>query len=354
MYDFIIIGAAQAGLSMAYQLNQLGKKYLVLDKENEVGASWLNRWDSLTLFTPSEFNNMEGLEFPKPKGHYPDKNEVAEYFKAYVKRFDIPIEFNTLVTEIKDKTDYFIVEHENGFYETENVIVATGPFHIPYTPPFANKIDKNIFQIHSNFYQNPSQLQDGTAMVVGGGDSGYQILDEVSDTDRKVYFSGDTTVKSLPQEFLGKTLWWWFTKTGYLNFSKDSWIGKRINNAKQPVIGVDVKGILGKENVHPVGKSLDAKEQMIKTEKGEIYDIKNIIWATGYRPKFDWIEGLELDKDGYPVHERGVSNINGLYFIGLPWLHTRASATLGGIKKDAKYLGKYIKQKSKTQQKSLA
>ncbi|WP_127844396.1 flavin-containing monooxygenase [Psychroflexus aestuariivivens] len=354
MYDFIIIGAAQAGLSMAYQLDQLGKKYLVLDKENEVGASWLNRWDSLTLFTPSEFNNMEGLKFPKPKGHYPDKYEVAEYFKAYVKKFDIPIEFNTLVTKIEDKTDYFIVEHEGGFYETENVIVATGPFHIPYTPPFADKIDKSIFQIHSNFYQNPSQLQVGTAMVVGGGDSGYQILDEVSDTDRKVYFSGDTSVKTLPQEFLGKTLWWWFTKTGYLNFSKDSWIGKQINSAKQPVIGVDVKGILKKKNVHPVGKSLDAKAEMIKTEAAELNDVKNIIWATGYRPKFDWIEGLELDKDGYPVHERGVSNIDGLYFIGLPWLHTRASATLGGIKKDANHLGKYIAKKSKKKEKSIA
>ncbi|MFD0933478.1 flavin-containing monooxygenase [Psychroflexus salinarum] len=345
MYDFIIIGAAQAGLSMAYELEQLGKNYLVLDKEEEVGASWLKRWDSLTLFTPSEFNNLKGMDFPKPKGHYPNKYEVADYFKAYVEKFNIPIEFQTLVTEIQDKTDYFIIKHKEGFYEAEQVIIATGPFHIPYTPPFYTKIDSSIFQIHSDYYKNPDQLQSGKALVVGGGDSGYQILDEISNTDRDVYFSGDTNVKTLPQEFLGKTLWWWFTKTGYLSFGKDSWLGKKISESKQPVIGVDVKRILNKGNVIPVGKTVDAKQKIIITEETKLADVKNIVWATGYRPKFDWIEGLELDKNGYPVHERGVSNVDGLYFIGLPWLHTRASATLGGIKKDADYLGDYIKHK---------
>ncbi|NEV93786.1 NAD(P)-binding domain-containing protein [Psychroflexus sp. YR1-1] len=350
MYDFIIIGAAQAGLSMAYELEQQKKNYIVLDKEKEIGASWLKRWDSLRLFTPSEFNNLKGMDFPKPRGHYPNKYEVADYFKAYVKNFEIPIRFDTLVTEIQDKTDYFVVKHEDGSFEARQVIVATGPFHIPYTPPFYKKIDASIFQIHSDYYKNPGQLQDGKAMVVGAGDSGYQILDEISDTPRDVYFSGDTEVKTLPQEFLGKTLWWWFTKTGYLSFGKDSWLGKKISESKQPVIGVDVKGILNKDNVIPVGKTVDAKQELIITEEVKLDDIKNIIWATGYRPKFDWIEGLELDKHGYPVHERGISNVEGLYFIGLPWLHTRASATLGGIKKDADYLGGFIKHKASNQE----
>ena len=354
MYDFIIIGAAQAGLSMAYELEQMGKNYLVLDKENEVGASWLKRWDSLELFTPSEFNNLKGMDFPKPKGHYPNKYEVADYFKSYVEFFNIPIRFKTLVTEIQDKTDYFIIKHEDGFYEAEQVIIATGPFHIPYTPPFHTKIDPSIIQIHSDYYKNPEQLQEGKAMVVGAGDSGYQILDEISKTNRDVYFSGETDVKTLPQEFLGKTLWWWFTKTGYLSFSKESWLGKKISQSKQPVIGVDVKGILNRENVIPVGKTLDAKQKLIVTEQAKLVDIKTIIWATGYRPKFDWIEGLELDKSGYPVHHRGVSNVDGLYFIGLPWLHTRASATLGGIQKDADFLGNYIKDKTKKKESVLA
>ena len=123
-------------------------------------------------------------------------------------------------------------------------------------------------------------------------------------------------------------------------------IGKMISKSKQPVIGVDVKGILNRKNVIPVGKTIDAENETIITENQSIKDVKNIIWATGYRPNFNWIEGIELDKEGYPVHKRGVSNTNGLYFIGLPWLYTRGSATLGGIKKDADYLAEHISKAS--------
>ena len=220
--------------------------------------------------------------------------------------------------------------------------MATGPFHIPYTPPFYKKLSDRIVQIHSNYYKNPDQLKKGNTLVVGAGDSGFQILDEISASGQKTYFSGATNVKVLPQEFLGKTLWWWFSKTGFLNFSKDSWIGKKINNSRQPIIGTNVKEILSRKNVEAVGKTIDAEGGTISTEKKELTDINNIIWATGYRPNFSWIDGLELTKEGYPKHKRGVSNTKGLYFIGLPWLHTRGSATLGGIKNDAKYLSDFI------------
>lgn len=345
VYDFIIVGAAQAGLSMAYELKQLNKSFLVLDKENEIGASWLKRWDSLRLFTPTEFNNLKGLEFPAKEGHYPNKYEVADYFKQYVTKFNIPVQLDTLVKRIDKSDGVFKLETDQGEFYAQQVVIATGPFHIPYTPRFAKKIDESIYQSHSNFYKNPDKLNDGPSMVVGAGDSGYQILDEISaHSTQPVYFAGETNVSTLPQEIMGKTLWWWFTKFGYLSFSKDSWIGKHISQGKQPIIGTDVKGILKRENVIPVGKCLDAEGKTIITEKKKLAHIQNIVWATGYRPNFSWIEGIELDKDGYPIHHRGVSNSKGLYFIGLPWLHTRGSATLGGIKKDATYLAEYIQK----------
>ena len=282
------------------------------------------------------------MEFPAEKGHYPSKTEVAKYFKDYVEEFDFPIKLNTFIGNISKESEHFILKSPQGDLEARNVVIATGPFHIPYTPPFSKKIDEDIFQIHSNYYKNPDQLQEGKAMVVGAGDSGFQILDEVSQDNRGVYFSGNTDVKVLPQEILGKTLWWWFTKSGFLSFSRDTWLGKKISKSRQPVIGTPVKEILERDNVEPVGKTKDAEGELIHTEKKKIRDLKNIIWATGYRPNFSWIEGLELAKNGYPEHYRGVSNIEGLYFIGLPWLHTRGSATLGGIKKDAKYLSDYI------------
>ena len=343
MKDFVIIGAAQAGLSMAYHLKKNDKDFLIIDKENEIGASWLNRWNSLKLFTPTEFNHLEGMPFPAPKGHYPDKYEVANYFKAYAAKFDFPVQLNTLAESIEKSGDGFVVKTSEGDVKCKEVIIATGPFHIPYTPKFHNNISEDIFQIHSNYYKSPDQLQDGETLVVGGGDSGFQILDEISKhTENTTYFSGNTDIRTLPQEILGKTLWWWFTITGFLSFSKNSWIGKRISSSKQPIIGTDVQDILDRNNVKTVGYTIDASQNTVKTTKKTLSNIKNIVWATGYKPNFKWINNIELTKDGYPKHHRGISTTKGLYFIGLPWLHTRGSATLGGIKKDAKYLAQKI------------
>jgi len=122
-------------------------------------------------------------------------------------------------------------------------------------------------------------------------------------------------------------------------------LGKKISQSRQPVIGTDVKKILNRKNVIPVGRTNDAYQHQIETDEKSISDLKNIVWATGYRPNFSWIKGLELTHESYPKHKRGISSMKGLYFIGLPWLHTRGSATLGGIKKDAKYLKKYIHKK---------
>lgn len=347
MLDFVIIGGAQAGLSMAYHLKKMEKSFIVVDGEEEIGASWLNRWDSLKLFTPTEYNHLPGLKFNAPKGHYPSKYEVSNYFKSYVKKFDIPVQLNTLVTSVKKSAKGFHALYNEGEIVAKNVIVATGPFHIPYTPPCHTKLSDEVLQMHSNYYKNSEQLQEGDVLVVGGGDSGYQILDEIS-KDKKsntVYFSGDTKVKTLPQQFLGKTLWWWFTLIGFLKFNKYSWIGKKISTSLQPVIGTDVKEILSRENVVTVGRTKDALDNEVVFENKKVTSIKNIIWATGYRPNFKWIEGLELDADNYPKNYRGVSNIEGLYFIGLPWMYTRGSATLGGVSKDASYLANVISEK---------
>ena len=347
MLDYIVVGGAQAGLSIAYHLKQMDKKFMVIDGSTEIGASWLDRWDSLKLFTPTEYNHLPGLQFNAPKGHYPSKFEVADYFKSYVKKFDIPVQLNTLITSIRKTEQGFHVTSKDDEFLARNVVIATGPFHTPYTPPCNTKVAKSTVQMHSNFYKGTHQLQSGDALVVGGGDSGYQILDEISkDESIKVYFSGDTTVKSIPQKILGKTLWWWFTLIGFLSYNKYSWIGKKINSLKPPIIGTDVKEILSRKNVFAMGRTKDALNDDVMFESEKISTIKNIFWATGYRPNFNWIEGLELDEDGYPKNFRGVSNIDGLYFIGLPWMYTRGSATLGGVSKDASYLADLMVEKA--------
>lgn len=353
MTNYIIIGAGQAGLAIAYYLNKQNLNYVIVDANSETGAPWLKRWDSLKLFTPSEFNNLPGMKFPHKKGHYANKYEVANYLKAYVKKFNMPIEFNHKITSLKKENGVFKLKSDTKEFEAKNVIVATGPFHKPFTPKCHAKISDDILQIHSEHYKSPNQLQDGNTLVVGAGDSGVQILNEISKTDRTVYFSGNTNINSIPQEILGKTLWWWFSRVGFLSAHKYSWIGKKLSTGGQPVIGTDVKTLFKKDNVVCVGRTLDADKTIIEFEKQNIDDIKNIVWATGFKPNFQWIEDIELDDSHYPKNYRGVSNIEGLYFLGLPWLYTRGSATLGGVKKDAKYLSKYITKKEKLTKKDV-
>ncbi|MDA9340048.1 NAD(P)/FAD-dependent oxidoreductase [Polaribacter sp.] len=355
MKDYIIIGAGQSGLAIAYYLHKQNVNYLVVDANTEIGAPWLKRWDSLKLFTPSEFNSLPGLKFPHEKGHYADKYEVADYLKSYVAEFHIPVAFNHKITSLKKENGVFKLKSNLKEFEAKNVLIATGPFHKPFTPSCHLKISEAILQVHSEHYKSTAQLQEGATLVVGAGDSGVQILSEISKTNTQVYFSGNTNITSLPQEILGKTLWWWFHKVGFLTANKYSWIGKMLSKTAQPVIGTDVKTLFKKENITCVGRTLDANEQTITFEKQEVTDIKNIVWATGFKPNFSWIDGIELDESNYPKNYRGVSKtIDGLYFLGLPWLYTRGSATLGGVQRDAKYLKKHLFGKSKKKQKKQA
>lgn len=346
MKNYIIIGAGQSGLAIAYYLSKQNANYLIVDANSEVGAPWLKRWDSLKLFTPSEFNSLPGLEFPHKKGYYANKYEVAAYLKGYVSKFDIPVEFNHKITSLKKENGIFKLESNLKTFEAKNVIVATGPFHKPFTPHCHTKISKDVLQIHSEHYKSPDQLKEGATLVVGAGDSGVQILNEISKTNTPVYFSGNTNIVSLPQEILGKTLWWWFNKVGFLTANKYSWIGEKLSKTGQPVIGTDVKTLFKKQNITCVGRTLDANEETIIFEKQKVNDIKNIVWATGFKPNFNWIDRIELDESMYPKNYRGVSEtIDGLYFLGLPWLYTRGSATLGGVKRDAEYLNEYLFEK---------
>ena len=340
MFDYIIVGAGQAGLSMAYHLTQANANFLMLDSAEEIGVSWLKRWDSLKLFTPTEFNHLPGMSFPAAKGHYPDKYDVANYFKSYVENFKFPIKLGEKVLKVVQSNDVFDVQCLEHSYQCKQVIIASGPFHTPFIPPCHKSLSSDIKQIHSRDYRNPEQLVEGDTLVVGAGDSGFQILKEIAEYSKNshVYFSGSTSSLTIPQEFLGKTVWWWFKLFGVLSVNKFSWIGKKLKQKMQPVIGIDIKSLLSSSNITAVGHTLDASENTVSCQLAKLDTIKNIIWSTGFRADFSWIEDIKLDEQGYPVNYRGIGSTKGMYFIGLPWMYTRGSATLGGVHKDAAYL----------------
>ncbi|WNC67172.1 NAD(P)/FAD-dependent oxidoreductase [Thalassotalea nanhaiensis] len=341
MYDYIVVGGSQAGLAMAYNLKKLGARFLIVDSGEQVGSAWLNRWDSLTLFTPKQYNGLPGLSYEGPN-EYPTKYDVAAYLTKYVSTFELPLQLETRVDALHKTNNHYVLDTSMGELHCKNVVVATGPFHTPFIPDFAENLGAGITQLHSSEYKNPKQLQQGDTLVVGGGDSGVQILSEIADSGCQCYSSGISNLSSLPQSFLGKTLWWWLKTTGVLSLSKYSFLGKQIAKRMQPVIGTNVKKLLARDNVQQVGRTISAKSNSIAFTDVELDSIKNIVWATGYKPDFTWLGNVKLDEHGYPENHRGVSSVQGLYFIGLPWMHTRGSATLGGVGKDAEYLHQYI------------
>jgi putative flavoprotein involved in K+ transport len=232
----------------------------------------------------------------------------------------------------------FKVTTNNGNYVAEKVVVATGPFQKPYIPPFAESLSDKVYQVHTSRYLNPSQLQEGSVLVVGAGNSGAQIAVELSE-DREVYLSVGHKMKFFPLEIMGKSIFWWFKKLGLLNVHINSSLGQFISKQSDPIFGKELKHLIqeGKIKIKPRTESILG--DVISFADNSQIQVQNVIWATGFYSDYSWIQIPNvLDHRGKPIHQRGVTSVKGLYFLGLPWQYRRGSALIGGVGADAEYL----------------
>lgn len=338
MYDTIVIGAGQAGLAIGYYLKQSNHHFILLDKGSEVGESWKNRYDSLVLFTPRMYNSLPGMPFEGEKHGFPSKDEVAAYLKQYVDRFNIPIHFHTEVVKVSKLNDHFFIKTKQEEYRAKNIVIATGSFQIPNIPVFSKDLPVTINQLHSSQYKNESQLVDGNVLVVGGGNSGAQIAVELS-KERDIYLAVSKRLRFIPLVFMRKSIFWWFEKLGILKVTSQSLLGRIIQKQGDPVFGLQLKQAIKKNEVKVTKRVIGANKDELLFEDHISLKVNNIIWATGYKTEFPWlqIDGL-VDTEGKVIHHRGVSKTKGVYFIGLPWQHRRGSAILQGVGDDAKYI----------------
>ncbi|MEX2536903.1 MAG: NAD(P)/FAD-dependent oxidoreductase [Trueperaceae bacterium] len=234
--DVIVIGGGQAGLALGYYLKQLGVRFSILDGADEIGAAWRSRWDSLTLFTPSQWARLPGLPFPKPSDSYPSKDEVADYLKRYAEQFELPVDLNSRVVGLKRRDHTFLVQTETAELEATQVVVATGPFQRPLVPALGLELDEEVVQLHSSGYRNPHSLPPGEVLVVGAGNSGMQIAEEIA-ASRKVILSQGRTLPIVPRRVLGRSLFWWLEITGLMNVPACSALGRRMSSNDEVVIG---------------------------------------------------------------------------------------------------------------------
>lgn len=342
-YDVIIIGAGQAGLSLGYYLSRQGRNFLLLEKGSVPGQAWADRWDSLRLFTPARYSELPGLPFPGDPDHLPEKNEVTSYFAQYAQTHKLPIQFHTTVSAVRTCSAGYEVVTDQGTLQAAHVVVATGAFQAPAVPGFARSLPGHVHQLHSTEYRNPSSLKPGAVLVVGTGNSGVQIAEELAAT-REVYLSGPEP-KAFPRQFLGKDLFWWGYALGLCSVTVDSRIGRKLKEKAggDPLVGINLKEVLARTGIRRVGRVTAAEGDMVLTVEGKRLQVPNIIWCTGFRPDFSWIELPVFEAGGYPRQYRGVvAEAPGLYFLGLRRMYRADSHLLGGVGHDAEYLAGVI------------
>lgn len=400
-HSVIIVGGGQAGLSASYYLQQQGVDHLVLEKHS-VTHTWRNqRWDAFSLVTPNwqcalpGYTYVDDFKGADPHG-FMKKDEINEYLAGFVKSVNAPVREGVTVQRVVPRAiGGFEVHTSQGEFSADQVIVASGGYHTPIIPRLAERLPVGIHQMHSEQYRNPEALPAGNVLVVGSGQSGAQIAEDLHLAGRKVYLAvGDAP--RCARFYRGKDVVDWLAQMGYYEIGVDTHPlregvrdntnhyvtgrdgGRDIDLRKFALEGMELFGRLdGLQGTRMqfapnLAESLDSadavynringsidkfiEQNAIDAPPGERYQplwepeqersevdleaagITSIIWCIGFSPDFTWVEAPVFNGRGHPGHQRGVTAQPGLYFLGLPWLYTWGSGRFSGVAKDAQYL----------------
>jgi putative flavoprotein involved in K+ transport len=340
-YEIAVVGAGQAGLAIGHLLARHERDFVILERAGEIAPAWRERWDSLTLFTPRRYSALPGLPFPGDPDGYPARNEVIAYLERYAETFELPVELNSEANELERGDDgRFQLDVDGRTISVEQVVVASGPFQTPDVPKLAERLDLDLLQTHAVGYRRPEEVPDGTVLVVGGGNTGFQIAKELSAT-RNVVLSIGSRQKPLPQRLLGRDLFWWLTKLRILDKTVESRLGRKLST-RDTLIGSSPSELKKHYGVDLKPRLVNVDGRTARFADGSELKVDAVIWATGYRYDYSWIKLPIFDEDGRLRHRRGVTDVPGLYFLGLAWQHTRGSALIGFIKDDAEFIAQKI------------
>ncbi len=402
-FDTIIIGAGQAGLAMGYYLSKMKRNYVILEQASSLAPAWRSRWDSFSLVLPNWTLQMPGYAY---QGDDPDgfltKDEMVKYMEGFARTFDPEVRFGCRVTSIEKNpgAENYLVRTSENLYEADNVIVATGTFQTPKIPSMSKKFSGGFTQLHTSEYRNAEVLPEGAVLVVGSGQSGCQIAEELYQSGRKVYLCVGGA-KRLPRFYRGRDSIWWLKEINFFDQTVDTLPSPKARFDANPFLtgkdggrslnlhqfakdGVVLLGRLKDVQDNRIILAPDLKENLAKIDgfvvefeskvdqfiekhaieaedapteieikngfAAEIIEeldlnragIKTILWATGYRFDFSWVKFPVFDEDGYPIQNRGVSEFPGLYFLGLFWLYKRRSGLPWGVGEDAAYIAENI------------
>ena len=341
-HEVVVVGAGQSGLAMGYYLQRLGLDFVILDAALQVGDAWRYRWDSLRLFTSSTFSALPGSRFPGDPDRYPTKDDVADYLRDYANRLELPIRLNEPVEHLTKVGETYTIKTPQRSYNGDNVVLAVGGRHAVVKPSFAGRLSDGVVQLDTAEYRRPEQFPRGTIVVIGSGDSGRQISEELVASGRRVVLARGTWRFRLPQRALGRDIIYWLDKMKAMRTPagarRTRWVRRH-----EPVIGPSLRD-LRRKGLRLVSRAVDAEGGMVRFEDGEEISADGVLWSTGFRCDFSWIDLPILDERGVPLQDRGVTECPGIYFLGLPWQRTAGSALIGWVGDDARMLSERISE----------
>jgi putative flavoprotein involved in K+ transport len=351
--DTVVVGGGQAGLAAGYHLARQGRSYVVLDASERIGDSWRNRWPSLRLYSPARSAGLPGMPFPAPRSSFPSGSEMADYLEAYAEKLELAVRTGVRVDGIEKDGDTYVVSAGERRFEAPNVVVATGVFQKPRIPDLAHDLDPRIRQLHSARYRDPSQVEEGPVLVVGAAHSGADIAYELARAGWETTLVGrDTGAIPVPLESRRARLVWpvlvflWtrvFTMSTPIGRRMRSKVREhggpllRVKNAELEAAGVErvFERVVGVTDGQPT------------LADGRVLPVRTVIWATGFESDYSWIRVPFESADGYPVQQRGaVPSSPGLYFVGLPFLHSFSSMLILGAGPDAEHVVRHIVRRS--------
>jgi len=348
-FETIVVGGGQAGLSVGYHLQKAGRPFVILDASERIGDSWRSRWESLRLYSPAFRDGLPGMPFPAARTAYPTKDEMGDYLEAYAARFELPVRSGSPVEALTKASGGYAASAGGRRFEADNVVVATGVFQRPYTPDFARELDPGITQLHSSDYRNLSQLQDGPVLVVGASHSGSDIAYEAAASHQVILSGRDTGQIPVPIESRrGRIGFRLLVFAGTHVLNADTPMGRKmrphVRHGGGPLLRYRRKDLLAAGVERVLSRTVGVEGGVPVLDDGRVVDVRNVVWCTGFRPDFSWIKvPFELGEDGHPVQYRGVvPSSPGLYFTGLPFLHSFASMLIAGAARDAERVARHI------------
>lgn len=349
VFDTVIVGGGQAGLATGYHLQKRGGSFVILDASERVGDAWRHRWSSLRLYSPASHDGLPGLRFPAKRTAYPTTTEMADYLEDYAARLELPVRSGVAADGLAQRGDRYVVTAGERTFEAENVVIATGVMQQPRIPSFAGELDPRLTQLHSSDYRDLSQLQEGPVLVVGASHSGADIAYEAAARHQTILSGVDTgQIPARVDTRRGRMVFRVLFFAGSHILTVDTPMGRKmrphIRHGGAPLLRYRRKDLLAAGVERVLERTTGVRDGLPVLDDGRVLDVRNVIWCTGFRPDFSWIDvPFERGEDGYPVQYRGaVASAPGLYFVGLLFLHSFTSMLIAGTGRDAARVARHI------------